>query len=66
MKNLDLNKMEKIQGGNALISCAGGAAVTAISVAATILTGGMFGFATVFAMSYTMASCSIAAGDMPR
>ncbi|WP_159948203.1 hypothetical protein [Polaribacter septentrionalilitoris] len=67
MKSLDLKQMEKVQGGgNALMACAGGAAVAAISVAATILTGGMFGFAAVLGMSFAAASCSVAAGNMPK
>ena len=64
MKTLELKEMEEVQGGgNAVMACAGGAAVAAISVAATILTGGMFGFAAVLGMSFAMASCSMAAGS---
>lgn len=66
MKNLQLNEMEKLNGGNVAWSCAGGAAVAAIGVAATILSGGLFGFAAVLGMSYAMASCAIAAGEMSR
>lgn len=66
MKNLELNQMENVNGGNVAMACAGGAAVAAISVAATILTGGMFGFAAVLGMSWAAASCSVAAAEFGR
>jgi len=66
MKNLELDQMENVNGGNAVMACAGGAAVAAISVAATILTGGMFGFAAVLGMSWAAASCSVAAAGAGR
>ena len=66
MKNLELKEMESVNGGNAAMACAGGAAVAAIGVASAILTGGMFGFAAVLGMSFAMASCSVAAAEFGR
>ena len=66
MKSLSLNQMENVNGGNALMACAGGVAATTIGIAATILTAGLFGFGAVLAVGFTAASCSLAASEFGR
>lgn len=67
MKELSLEKMEEVQGGGAagmVLACAGGAAMTAVSAAATCISGGAFGWLIPLAMVYTAASCYDAANSL--
>lgn len=66
MKSLDLKQMEKVQGGNALWSCAAVPALATIGIAATILTSGLFGFAAALAVGSAATGCAIAVSDGPR
>jgi len=58
MKELNVVQMEEIEGGDTVAGgmlCIGSAAATVGSVAATILTGGTFGFWAVLSMASTVA-----------
>ena len=60
MKTLEMNELERIEGGNELdgMMCVAGMAAVPISMAATILTGGLAGFGTLFAMGMAAGACA--------
>ena len=74
MKTLDLNQMERIEGGATNRSnhvaggllCVAGIGAVAVSATATVLTGGALGIGLLWSMGAAAASCTVWANGQGR